>query len=119
MKPLQHILDKIATLTRKKPSAAESTVKYNRICVEEFKKAYDYLHNSVHKNRPLGLYYHSSTNKDFIELVSIFNQKKTTDPRYPIFKNQLQMFVDRVKKEHFSVTLTVTQRTVTFDFTVK
>lgn len=121
MKPLQHFMDKISNMvsSKKQPSEVELAVKYNRVCVDEFAKAFAYLHDAVHKNKPLGLYTHMSKNKEFIDMVMVFNKKKTTDQKYKIFKNQLQMFVDKVHKEHFAVSLQVTTTKVAFDFMVK
>ena len=52
-------------------------------------------------------------------MVMTFNKKKVEDQKYKIFKNQLQMFVDRLAKEHFKVSLQVTTTKVTFDFQPK
>jgi hypothetical protein len=114
-------MDKISNMvsSKKQPSEVELAVKYNRVCVDEFTKAFAYLHEAVHKNKPLGLYTHISKNKDFIDMVMIFNKKKTSDQKYKIFKNQLQMFVDKVHKEHFAVSLQVTTTKVAFDFMAK
>jgi ActR/RegA family two-component response regulator len=115
MNPFQYISDKFA----KKPkqlSDSELIVQYNRLCILEFNNAYNYLHNAVHKNKPLGLYTYVCKNSDLIDMVLSFNKKKVDDLRYGIFKNHLRMFVDKVKKEHFSVTLQVTSSKVSFDF---
>jgi hypothetical protein len=121
MKPFQSIFDKLSNAigTKKIPTKIELAVKYNRVCVDEFAKAFQYLHDAVHKNKPLGLYACITKNQDFIDMVLTFNKKKVDDQKYKIFKNQLQMFVDRLAKEHFKVSLHVTATKVTFDFQPK